>query len=108
MDKLSPMYPADIEINKLPSVPSVLLRLIEACHKPDISFDDISRIIQQDPALSARIIAIGNSAAYAQWNDRRNFKLLLISRVGSPDLMGGFQFGEIVMMRKFLLLITVR
>lgn len=73
------MNAAEIRINKLPSVPGVLLRLIEACHQPEISFDDIADIIQQDAALTTRIVAIGNSAAYAQWNEQRDFKTLLVA-----------------------------
>lgn len=73
------MNAADIRINKMPSVPGVLLKLIEACHRPEISFDDIAAIIQQDAALSARIIAIGNSSAYMQWNGQRDFKTLVVA-----------------------------
>lgn len=69
---------ADIEINKLPSVPSVLVDLIEAFSDSDVSFDTLARIIQQDATLTARVVAIGNSAAYAQWNGTRNFNQLLV------------------------------
>lgn len=73
------MNASDVEINKLPSVPGIILSLIEACHRPGISFDDLSQIIRQDVALTARIIAIGSSDTYTQWNEQRCFKSLLIS-----------------------------
>lgn len=72
------MKVAEFAIAKLPTIPSVLVRLIEACHKPDICFDELSQIIRQDAALSARIIAIGSSAAYAQWQGQRSFEQLLV------------------------------
>ncbi|HEB96447.1 MAG TPA: HDOD domain-containing protein [Sedimenticola thiotaurini] len=66
------------DIGQLPSIPRVLLRLIEACHRADVSFEELSEIIQQDVGLSARIIAIANSPAYAQWNGVRDFNRLLV------------------------------
>jgi signal transduction histidine kinase/HD-like signal output (HDOD) protein len=69
---------ADIEIIKIPAVPSVLVDLIEACSDADTSFDALGRIIQQDAALAARMVAVCNSAAYAQLNGTRNFNQLLV------------------------------
>lgn len=77
-NKPSYMNAADVQINKVPTVPGVLVRLIEACYQPDISFEELSQIIRQDAALSARIIAVGNSAAYSQWKGQRNFNQLLV------------------------------
>lgn len=66
------------DVGQLPSIPQVLLRLIEACHKVDVSFEELAEIIQKDAALSARIIAVANSAAYAQWNEIKDFNRLLV------------------------------
>jgi len=55
-----------------------LLKLIEASHKVDVSFKELAGVIQQDPALSAKVIAIANSPFYAQWNDVRDFNRLLV------------------------------
>lgn len=67
-----------LDTGKLPSIPQVLLKLIEACHKVDVSFEELSGIIQQDAALSAKIIAVGNSPVYAQWNGIKDFNRLLV------------------------------
>ncbi|MCW8904205.1 HDOD domain-containing protein [Sedimenticola sp.] len=67
-----------LNLGRLPSVPQVLLRLIEACHQVDVSFQDLAEIIQQDVALTAKITAVCNSPAYAQWNDDRDFNRLLV------------------------------
>ncbi len=69
---------ARFDIGQLPSIPRVLLRLVEACHRPDVSFEELSSIIQQDVGLSARIVAVANSPAYAQWNGVRDFNRLLV------------------------------
>jgi len=67
-----------LETGKLPSIPQVLLKLIEACHKVDVSFEELSSIIQQDAALSAKIISVGNSPVYAQWRGIKDFNRLLV------------------------------
>ena len=68
----------NLNLGRLPSVPQVLLRLIEACHQVDVSFEDLAEIIQQDVGLTAKITAVGNSPAYAQWNDAKDFNRLLV------------------------------
>ncbi|HXK56686.1 MAG TPA: HDOD domain-containing protein, partial [Gammaproteobacteria bacterium] len=65
-------------MGQIPSIPHVLLKLIEACHKVDVSFEELSDIIKKDAGLCARIIAVANSAAYAQWNDVKDFNRLLV------------------------------
>jgi len=67
-----------LNLGRLPSAPQVLLRLIEACHQVDVSFQDLAEIIQQDLGLTAKITAVCNSPAYAQWNDDRDFNRLLV------------------------------
>lgn len=50
---------------KLPSPPSVALRLLEVVKKEDFSFVEIARIIQYDPALTAKVLRVVNSAFYS-------------------------------------------
>jgi HD-like signal output (HDOD) protein/signal transduction histidine kinase len=78
MTGLSISNAARIDVGQLPSIPRVLLKLIEASHKVDVSFKELAGVIQQDPALSAKVIAIANSPFYAQWNDVRDFNRLLV------------------------------
>jgi len=78
MTGLSISNAAQIDVGQLPSIPRVLLKLIEASHKVDVSFKELAGVIQQDPALSAKVIAIANSPFYAQWNDVRDFNRLLV------------------------------
>ena len=78
MNETSRVSIEKLNLGRLPSVPQVLLRLIEACHQVDVSFRDLADIIQQDVGLTAKITAIGNSPAYAQWNNTRDFNHLLV------------------------------
>jgi len=48
----------------LPSLPQVLLKLIEACRNEEKSIRDIAQIISGDSALSVRILGIVNSPFY--------------------------------------------
>ncbi len=78
MNGLSVTNAAHFEMGQLPSIPQVLLKLIDACHKVEVSFDELADIIQQDVGLSAKIVAVANSPAYAQWNDVKDFNRLLV------------------------------
>ncbi|WP_100639984.1 HDOD domain-containing protein [Marinobacter salexigens] len=48
---------------QLPSLPEVILRALEACHRDD-SYRAISEIVASDTALVVRILALANSALY--------------------------------------------
>jgi len=43
------------DVDKLPSLPHVLLQLLEICHDESLSFTDLANILRQDPALYARV-----------------------------------------------------
>ena len=44
---------ADVE--KLPSLPHILLQFLDACHDKNLSFTELASILKQDPGLFARI-----------------------------------------------------
>lgn len=49
------------DIHKLPTLPHVLLHLLETCQDENVSFDKLANIIQNDPALCVKVIsACGN------------------------------------------------
>lgn len=63
--------PAEIEqqlskCENLPSLPSVVVRIIEASKDPEICLADVADIISIDPALSAKLLKIANSPVYAR------------------------------------------
>jgi PAS domain S-box-containing protein len=48
----------------LPSLPHILLELLDACEQDDTTFKDLSQIIEKDPSLSAKVMSLVNSAYY--------------------------------------------
>jgi len=49
---------------ELPSLPDLALKIGKAIDNPNNANEDIARLIQLDPALTARIISVVNSAAF--------------------------------------------
>jgi HD-like signal output (HDOD) protein len=49
---------------ELPASPQILQRLDELIEDPNVSLEDIARLLRRDASLSARIIRISNSVAY--------------------------------------------
>ncbi len=52
-------------LRSLPTLPHILLRLIELCNRPEKGLQEIARLINQDPALSERVLRLVNSAFYS-------------------------------------------
>ena len=48
----------------LPTMPAFAGMVVQAVDNPDSSIDDIRSLIEQDPAIAARILKISNSALY--------------------------------------------
>lgn len=55
----------------MPSLPQVLLKLIEACNNDEITSKELSKIISKDPSLSAKVMRILHSP-YSGLNNRVN------------------------------------
>jgi HD-like signal output (HDOD) protein len=43
--------------NKLPTLPHVLLHLLDTCQDENISFEQLANVIRRDPALCVKIIS---------------------------------------------------
>jgi len=68
----------DIEANKLPSLPHVLVKLLQACRDDDISFDSLSEIIGQDASLTTKVIKAANSPVYGRARHLNSLKHTLM------------------------------
>lgn len=55
-----------IKIKHLPPLSATATRLLELVGDPNVEIDDLTQIIDRDPALSARILGLANSAYFAQ------------------------------------------
>ncbi len=52
------------QIRTLPPVPQVYTRLCEVLKSPDSSIGDVGRVIETDPAMTAKILQVTNSAFF--------------------------------------------
>ena len=55
------MQAVESGVLQLPSLPEIALRIRKAVEQPDVDIDQISRLIELDPALSARLMKVANS-----------------------------------------------
>ena len=55
-----------LRINQLPSLPHVLVDMLNACQGNHASFQNIATIISRDSAIAARVISLANSSFYNQ------------------------------------------
>jgi len=66
------------DINRLPSLPHVLIKLLNACMDDNISFDVISDLISSDAALTAKVISAANSPIYGHASQLTSLKHTLM------------------------------
>ena len=52
------------KLNRLPSLPVVAIRLLEKFTDPNVALPEIVRIVQTDPAITAKLLRAVNSAQY--------------------------------------------
>lgn len=55
MNKKAKQILQKADVDKLPSLPHVLLHLLDTCHGENPSFDELVTIVKQDPGLYARV-----------------------------------------------------
>lgn len=53
-----------VDLDSLPSPPSLALEIVRLSNDPDASAADLASVIGQDPVLSARIMKVANSPGY--------------------------------------------
>ena len=49
---------------RIPSPPSIAVRILDAVKKDETSFNELANIISSDPALAAKILMVANSSFY--------------------------------------------
>lgn len=78
MKELPVQLQTSIKIDKLSTLPVVLIKLINVLNDPEAGFDDIAKLIKMDVALSAKMISVANSPLYAQWGEVNNIDRVLV------------------------------
>lgn len=61
-----PLLERVLRSQRLPSLPAVALEVIDLVQRPDVNLNDIAEVIQNDPALSSKILKTVNSSFYGQ------------------------------------------
>ena len=54
------------QISQIPSVPRLYMQLSRVLEEPDTSVDDVADIVSQDPAMSAKLLQMVNSAFFGR------------------------------------------
>jgi HD-like signal output (HDOD) protein/CheY-like chemotaxis protein len=52
------------KMNRLPSMPSLYLRLVEKASRPDTSLEEIASIVNKDIAMTAQVLKLANSSFF--------------------------------------------
>lgn len=73
--------PAD---GRLPSLPQVVLRALEAC-RGDSDYREIARIVSSDTALTARLLSLANSSLYGRAGEVSSIEQALL-RLGTNQI----------------------
>lgn len=69
-------------IATLPPLPRTAARLLEMMGDPEVEIDQVVKIIEQDPPLTARIIGLANSAYFGQVREINSVREAIIRVLG--------------------------
>jgi HD-like signal output (HDOD) protein len=64
MSQSKPNIIDDLKVNRLPSLPNVLVEMLRACENNQASFQELSQIISRDSVIAGRVIFLANSSFY--------------------------------------------
>jgi putative nucleotidyltransferase with HDIG domain len=70
------------KVRNVPSMPSVVIKLRQYLSDPDVSFDELAKVIEYDPGLTANLLQLANSA-YFGWSGKIKTVKDAISRLGT-------------------------
>ncbi len=65
------------DIGALPTLPEIPMQVLQMVSNEDSSMEDISRIVERDPALTANILKVANSAYYGMAQKVASLQLAL-------------------------------
>jgi putative nucleotidyltransferase with HDIG domain len=71
-----------LQVRKVPSMPSVVIKLRQYLSDPEVSFDELAKVIEYDPGLTANLLQLANSA-YFGWSGKIKTVREAITRLGT-------------------------
>lgn len=74
------------EIQNLPTLPEIVLRIQELIMSEEGDATLLARIIEQDPALTAKVLKVANSSYYGTTRGRISSISLAITRIGFNEI----------------------
>ena len=72
-------------VARLPSMPQILLKLIELCQSDETGMADLAKLIANDAGMTAKVLSVANSAAYYR-GGRRAGLVQALSTLGADML----------------------
>jgi len=70
------------KVRSVPSIPSVVVKLRKFLRDPDVSFDELAKVIEFDPGLTVNLLQLANSA-YFGWSGKIKTVKEAITRLGT-------------------------
>ncbi len=70
------------QIKNLPTLPEESIRIITAVNNPDISIDELVKVISASPTLTARLLGLANSAYFGRSIPVNNLRRAIIQVLG--------------------------
>jgi HD-like signal output (HDOD) protein len=95
VDEDRPHYEELIRVESIPPLPATAARLLRMAIDPDVEIEDIAKVIETDPPLSARIIGMANSAFYSPRQPVSTVKSAIVSVLGL-NMVRNIAFGMAV------------
>lgn len=83
-----------MDIKNLPTLPHILLRVLDLCNRDDTSLQDIAELVGQDAALSSKVIGACNTAQFSRQNKfvsfEQNLSMLGLDMVKTITISSSF------------------
>jgi putative nucleotidyltransferase with HDIG domain len=70
------------KVRSVPSIPSVVVKLRKFLRDPEVSFDELAKVIEFDPGLTVNLLQLANSA-YFGWSGKIKTVKEAITRLGT-------------------------
>jgi HD-like signal output (HDOD) protein len=74
------------EIHEIPTLPEILFKVHTLVNSDEGNAASLARIIEQDPALAAKVLKVANSSFYGVFNQRISSLSVAISRIGFNEV----------------------
>ncbi len=74
------------QVEAVPSLPSVVIKLRRYLNDPDVDFNELAKVIEYDPGLTANVLRLANSSYFGWSRSISTVKKEAISRLGTSRI----------------------